>query len=141
MKIEIRTFQFSKSSWIHSILQSYEKKIAGFVDCEVKLIKDNKSLLQGVGERDLVVLCDERGKDYSSQDFSKKMQQWTESGKSKMHFIIGGPFGADKDLQDRADESLKLSSFVMNQEVAMTVLLEQIFRAHTILNNHPYHNE
>ena len=141
MKIEVRTHSFSKSSWVHPIVETYQKKISGFLPVEVKLLKENKSLLQGVGEKDLVILCDERGKDYSSMDFAKKMQQWCESGKAKIHFIIGGPFGATEELLQRKDESIKVSSFVLNQEVAMTVLMEQIFRAHTIINNHPYHNE
>ena len=61
--------------------------------------------------------------------------------KSDSFFLVGGPFGLDEKSKERADLALKLSSFVLNQEVALITIFEQIFRGFSIIYNHPYHNE
>lgn len=142
MEIEIRTLGLSKSSWATPVTQTYLKKIQFFhPSSEFKLIKSEKDFLKGVEPKDWVVVCDERGRLLNSHEWSKEMGRWLESGKRKLYVFIGGPFGLPPEVRERADISLGLSSLVMNQEVALVVLLEQLFRGFTLLKGHPYHNE
>ena len=141
MNIEIRTHQVSKSSWATEAFKTYSKKISHFCGFEFKQLKSEKSLIQNISPQDKVILCDERGKNFSSREFAKKIEVMRDSGSRKIIIIIGGPFGAEEDVKERADLTITLSSFVMNQEVALVTLFEQVFRAFTIINNHPYHND
>ncbi|BBG95410.1 methyltransferase, partial [Prunus dulcis] len=79
-----------------------------------------------------VVLLDERGKDIGSE-------QMAELGASRLSFCIGGPHGHGKRLRERADVSVKLSSMVLNHQIAIVVLVEQLYRSWTILKGQNYH--
>lgn len=141
MKVEIRSQQIAKSSWAFNAFDLYQKKLKHFCDFDFKLLKEGKSLLQNVDPQDFLILCDERGETLSSKDFAKKVMDLRDSGKKRIVIIVGGPFGADQEVKARANLTISLSSFVMNQEVALITIFEQIYRAYTIIHNHPYHNE
>jgi 23S rRNA (pseudouridine1915-N3)-methyltransferase len=141
MKIEIRTPSLSKSSWANQLAREYEKKISHFQSTELRFCKSPDQLLLGIGSKDWVVLCDERGEAPSSRQFAKSLEQVLQSGKQKVHFLIGGPFGVTKEIRLASNQVISLSHFVLNQELALVVVCEQLFRALTIINNHPYHND
>ena len=141
MLVEFRTIQVGKSSWVHDQLESYQKKISFFNPINLKLIKHDKDLLKSITDKDFVAIFVESGKSFSSREFATQVDRVVASGKQKSYFIVGGPFGLPDAVKQRADLSISLSPFVMNQEVALLVAVEQIFRAFTILNNHPYHND
>lgn len=141
MKVEVRTHQIAKTSWALDALKIYSKKISHYCDFEFKQLKLEKSLIQNIDSHDVVILCDERGKEFSSRGFAKKIETLRDSGSRKIIVIVGGPFGADEAVKERANLTVSLSSFVMNQEVALITMFEQVFRAFTIINNLPYHND
>ncbi|MCJ8275683.1 MAG: 23S rRNA (pseudouridine(1915)-N(3))-methyltransferase RlmH [Bdellovibrionales bacterium] len=141
MKIEVRTHSLAKTSWAHQALKIYSKKISHFCEFEFKVLKPEKSLLQNLDSKDKIILCDERGKNLSSREFSKKIETFRDSSVQRVVIIIGGPFGVDEDLRAKSDLIVSLSPMVMNQEVALIALFEQVFRAWTIIHNHPYHND
>lgn len=141
MKIELRTLQIPKTSWVNEPILEYEKKISFFSKFIFRQVKNEKDLLKSVDPKDFVLICDEQGKSFSSYEFSDQLSRILSSGKQFCHLIVGGPFGLPAEVKERANLSLSLSSFVMNQEVALLVAAEQLFRGFTILNNHPYHNE
>lgn len=141
MNIEVRTLQISKSSWSQKVQLDYEKKISYFCPTQIKMIRSEKDFLKNINDKDFVIICDEGGEPFSSKVFANRLGKVLESGKKTLYFVVGGPFGLPKEVVVRANLSISLSHFVMNQEVALSVLLEQIFRAFTILNNHPYHND
>ena len=141
MKFEIRSFPVAKSSWAQDAFKVYSKKISHFCEFEFKNLKPGKSLLQNLNPQSFVILCDERGKSYSSRDFAGEIEKIRDSGQREIVILIGGPFGVEEDVRARANMTLSLSSFVMNQEVALITVFEQVFRAFTILNNLPYHND
>jgi len=141
MEIEVRTFNLSRNSWAQSLVEQYLKKIKPFEKISFRLIKDEKKWLAGIEAKDRVWVCDENGDSLSSVKFSKNIENLRDGGCRKIFFLIGGPFGFSKSVKERSDQTILLSPFVMNQEVALTVLMEQIFRAYTIINGHPYHNE
>ncbi len=122
---------------------------------EVKYIKPTKHTLASYIKKDetskvltsirklrgKVILCDERGLDYTSIAFSKKLSKLRDASEDAT-FIIGGAFGLDLELFDAVPhEKLRLSEFVLPHGLALLVLTEQIYRAHEILRGSGYHHE
>ncbi|MEL6288091.1 MAG: 23S rRNA (pseudouridine(1915)-N(3))-methyltransferase RlmH [Pseudomonadota bacterium] len=86
-----------------------------------------------------LVALDERGKSQTSQAFAGTLAAWRDAGTSDLAFAIGGPDGHDAALRTRADALLALGPMTMPHGLARAVLLEQLYRATTILAGHPYH--
>jgi 23S rRNA (pseudouridine1915-N3)-methyltransferase len=141
MEIEVRTWQLSRSSWALELLESYRRKISPFEKISLKAIKDEKKWLPNPGAGTRVWVCDERGVAESSHQFSARLSRLRDGGCRRLIILVGGPFGLSRSLCDHAEHKVLLSPFVLNQEVALTVLFEQVFRAYTIMHNHPYHND
>lgn len=141
MELEIITTHISKSSWSFQLAEEYVTKLKAFDKVRFNVIKNEKKFLDKVKPGDRVICCDEHGEAFTSRQFSKKISHFRDGGVQKLIFFVGGPFGLAEDVLQRADLKLQLSRLVMNQEVALTVLMEQIFRAYTIIHNHPYHND
>ena len=156
MSIRLLTVQSSKNSWLDQASQEFSEKINHFHKFELVQIKSAKKgrddalskkreeselILKNLKEDDYVVLFDEKGLGLSSKQFSEMIQKLQVSGTRRINFVIGGAFGVDDVLKKRAQKTVKVSDFVLNHHVAMTVALEQIYRAFAIINNKPYHNE
>jgi len=93
---------------------------------------------------DYVVACDERGKavkTFELAELFKLGRQGGLAGKRRMVVVVGGALGLAESVRQRADAVWSLSSLVMAGGVARVVLLEGLYRAFTVLGNHPYHNE
>ena len=80
------------------------------------------------------------GRDLTSIEFSKQIEKIETSGKKRTVFIIGGAYGVSENVKMKVNLKISLSKFIMNHLVAEVVVLEQIYRAHTIINRIPYHN-
>lgn len=145
-----------KVSWLDLFCTEYEKKISRFFKAEIVRMRPSKDdrgqssfkqkyeaklFLEKFKSTDFVVVFDERGESYSSQQFSKQFERWLAGGKSRVVFCVGGAFGFDDEVRKRADKIVSLSSFIMNHHLAQAVVLEQVYRALTIQKNLPYHNE
>ncbi|GAB6189207.1 23S rRNA (pseudouridine(1915)-N(3))-methyltransferase RlmH [Marinitoga arctica] len=84
------------------------------------------------------VVLDERGKELSSIDFAKKIERWR-IGKKNISFFIGGPLGHHEEIRKNADFLFSISKMTFTHEMAVLLLLEQIYRAFKINNNEKYH--
>ena len=87
---------------------------------------------------DIVVAMDEHGRDFTTMDFAKKIDGWKNEG-CGVTFLIGGADGLDPELKKGCRMMLRLSSMTLPHAFARVMLVEQIYRAWSILNNHPYH--
>ncbi len=87
---------------------------------------------------DIVVALDEHGKDLTTMDFARKIDGWKNEG-AGVTFLIGGADGLDKSLKDGCRMMMRISSMTLPHAFARVLLCEQIYRAWSILNNHPYH--
>ena len=87
---------------------------------------------------DIVVAMDEHGRDFTTMDFAKKVDGWKNEG-GGVTFLIGGADGLDPELKKGCRMMLRLSSMTLPHAFARVMLVEQIYRAWSILNNHPYH--
>ncbi len=86
-----------------------------------------------------IVALDEKGKLLSSEAFACSLEKWSGSGSKEIAFILGGPYGLEESLKKEADLSLSLSPMTLAHGMARMLLLEQIYRAFTLLRGEPYH--
>ena len=87
-----------------------------------------------------LVGLDERGKDFTTAQFSTKVRGWLDSG-VPTSFLIGGPDGLDASLKRECELLLRLSSFTLPHALARAVFAEQLYRAASVLTGHPYHRQ
>lgn len=103
--------------------------------------QEAETLLKSLPNTCTIVALDEHGKNLTSQDFSKLMDQERNSGNSEIAFIIGGPDGHGPELLSRANRKIALGAMTWPHQIARILLSEQIYRGMTILSGHPYHRE
>ena len=155
MKWVLFDFKSANEAWFEQAEVVYLKKINHFVKFEILHLKSNKmdreqaeqkikfeeaKLLEKLTSDDYVVLFDEKGKKLDSLEFARMVELGSQSGKKRGVLIIGGAYGISETIKKRASITVSLASFTMNHLVAETVVLEQFYRAHTIMNRIPYHN-
>jgi len=97
-----------------------------------------KRLNAAIGTQCRRVILDERGKSYTSAALAARVQAWREDGRD-VALVIGGADGLDPDFKANADEALRLSDMTLPHALARVILVEQLYRAWSLLNNHPYH--
>ncbi|HSP12452.1 MAG TPA: 23S rRNA (pseudouridine(1915)-N(3))-methyltransferase RlmH [Salegentibacter sp.] len=102
--------------------------------------KEGELLLGKLTSSDYVVLLDENGSQYSSEDFSVFLQKRMNSGLKQLIFVVGGPYGFSEELYRRADSKLSLSKMTFSHQMVRLFFVEQVYRAFTILKNEPYHH-
>lgn len=155
MKFILLEAASAEEVWAREAEVLYKKKLEHFIKFEIISVKlkkssrdnrelkvqaDSAAILEQIKPDDFVVIFDERGKNFDSIQFSKKIENILNSSKQRAVFVIGGAFGLSNEIKTRADLSVSFSPMVFNHLVARTVALEQIYRAFTILKNIPYHN-
>jgi 23S rRNA (pseudouridine1915-N3)-methyltransferase len=89
----------------------------------------------------VTVVLDERGKPLSSMEFAKKLEGWRDTGRREVRFLVGAADGHDAAVKDSADLLLSFGPATWPHMLARAMLAEQLFRATSILANHPYHRE
>lgn len=87
-----------------------------------------------------IVVLDERGEDLTTVKLAQKLEGWMQEG-GDTAFIIGGADGIDAEIKQRSDAMIRLSSLTLPHAMARLVLCEQLYRAHSVVRNHPYHRE
>jgi 23S rRNA (pseudouridine1915-N3)-methyltransferase len=122
----------------------YLARLSHFVRCEIVEIKDankaieGKRILDNLNQSSFVCLLDVKGRSVSSHDLAKQVENWQNRGLKEITFIIGGAEGIASEVVERADYSLSLSFLTFTHEMARVVMLEQIYRAFTIIKGFPY---
>jgi 23S rRNA (pseudouridine1915-N3)-methyltransferase len=103
--------------------------------------REGAALLAGLRPGDYLLALDQRGESLSSAGLAARIDRLRESGVKAVNLAVGGPWGLDRSLLDRADWVLSLGPLTLPHELARLVILEQIYRAYAILNHLPYHKE
>jgi 23S rRNA (pseudouridine1915-N3)-methyltransferase len=104
-------------------------------------MKEGKRILQSLSDNDYVILLDERGKEYTTMNFSQLMKGVFMLPKKRVVFVIGGPWGFSDEVYDRSDLKLSLSKMTFPHQLVRLLFLEQLYRVFTIINGEPYHHE
>lgn len=102
--------------------------------------KEGEAILKFLEASDEVVLLDEKGKERNSVEFSGWLQKQLLSGKKRLVFIVGGPYGFSSQLYRRAHQKIALSKMTFSHEMVRPFFAEQLYRGFSILRNEPYHH-
>ena len=156
MKIKLLLTGKTKDSYIQEGFVSYIKRINHYIGIETIIIPDLKnssgmvasiviekeaeSQLKCIETADYLVLLDEKGKEFSSVDFSVFIQQRMNAGIKNLCFLVGGPYGFSEKIYSRANQKLSLSKMTFSHQLVRIIFAEQLYRAFTILKNEPYHH-
>ena len=101
--------------------------------------KEAELLLAKLNPQEFLFVLDEQGEGLSSKELAKTLQQQMLSGVSNISFAIGGAYGWDQSVLERANKILSLSKLTFTYQMARLILVEQLYRAYSIIKGHPYH--
>jgi len=108
-------------------------------DAAARISEEAAAIAALIPERSVLVALDERGNNVDSATFARHLGRWRDDGSGNTIFTIGGPDGLSPDLQRRAKLRIAFGSATWPHQMVRVMLLEQIYRAATILAGHPYH--
>lgn len=143
------------AGWISQGIDEYEKRIVKYIKFYSKILPDvtkskipvalrvkeeGKLFLNEISGSDFVVLLDEKGVEFTSEQFSGWLEKMMVSGKKRLLFLIGGPYGFSDEIYKRKDAMLSLSKMTFTHEMAKLFATEQIYRGLSILRGDPYHH-
>jgi 23S rRNA (pseudouridine1915-N3)-methyltransferase len=141
----------TKDTRLRELQLDYEKRLSHFTRCEVVEIressaasstagidKDSRSISDRLSNGAVAVRLDPSGNEWSSQELAAQIQRWENQGTKEVVFIVGGPNGVSPELAKRAQQRWSLSRLTLTHEMARVVLMEQLYRAYTIIHGLPY---
>jgi 23S rRNA (pseudouridine1915-N3)-methyltransferase len=156
MKLAIVAVGHKQPAWVQDGCDEYLKRLPRELAARVVEIKpepagsktrtqvqaaEKTRIRQALGtSKQRIVALDEKGRDLTTRQFADALQEWMRAGDDTA-LLIGGAGGLDAELKNEADDLLRLSSLTMPHGLARLVLCEQIYRAISLLKNHPYHRE
>mgnify|MGYP000989706152 CR=1 FL=1 len=156
MKICLYIVGKTKNSGIEKEINEFKRRIEHYVKFEINTIieprerknysleqikkSESELILAKIEKSDFVVLLDERGKEYTSNEFASFIQLKMNSGIKKVVFIIGGAYGFGEDVYKRANELVALSKLTFSHQIVRLIFIEQLYRAFTIIKGEPYHH-
>jgi 23S rRNA (pseudouridine1915-N3)-methyltransferase len=146
VKIKIAWIGKTKEAAITALTEEYLKRIARYATVEGVTVRDEADLLSKFGARSkaaaksTLVLMDSRGKEFSSEQFAKFLGDYQDRNPLPLVLAIGGADGFSPEARSAAHSLISLGKMTLAHELARVVLLEQVYRAFTILKGHPYHS-
>ena len=153
MKHELIFLGKIKDRFIADGVQEYASRLRHYTSFAITILKDKgkskgqshitetqgKLLLQAVPPGAVTVVLDVQGQQFSSEAFAKKIDQWEMRGVKQVSYLIGGPDGHSPQVIKSADMLLSLSKMTFTHDMTRLLLLEQLYRAHTIKAGERYH--
>ena len=153
LKIKIISIGNKIEKNVDTLIDSYTKKCSHFFHLEWVQLKSEKrfdsvakkkvleaeKIIPQIGSS-LLVALDEKGEMLTSKNFTLKISQWSQNF-SCITFVIGGADGLDKSILKLANVTLSLSNMTLPHQLVKIFIADQLYRASSILNNHPYHRE
>jgi len=145
VKIKIAWIGKTKEPAIASLTEEYLKRISRYVTIEGLTVRDEADLLAKFGgaaksTKSTLVLMDSRGKEFSSEQFAKFLGNYQDRNPLPLVFAVGAANGFSDAARSSAQFVISLGKMTLAHELARVVLLEQVYRAFTILKGHPYHS-
>ena len=153
MKLLLHYTSKGRCDWADTAASDYTKRLNRYAPFEEQKnkpasgksrdqaqLKEAEGLLGKIGQRDRLIVLDERGSSLSSHDLAELIENSAMDATNRLIFSIGGSYGHHPTMRAHAYKCIKLSEMVLNHQVARVLLLEQLYRAWTILKNEPYHH-
>jgi 23S rRNA (pseudouridine1915-N3)-methyltransferase len=155
LKLRIISVGHKMPAWVEMACAEYIKRMPRELQIEIIEIKpekraagnsteniqqaEAKRILEAAGN-DYIIACDERGQEINTLQLAEKMTNWQNLGRN-VSFLIGGADGLDASLKQGADWLWRLSALTLPHAFARILLCEQLYRAHSVNQGHPYHRE
>ncbi|HYN54026.1 MAG TPA: 23S rRNA (pseudouridine(1915)-N(3))-methyltransferase RlmH [Methylotenera sp.] len=159
MKLRIISVGHKMPSWVETACAEYtkrmprdasieiidikpEKRAAGNSTENIQLI-EAKRILEAIG-KDYLIALDERGQEVTTLQLAEKFKAWQDgamTGNRDIALVIGGADGLHTSVKQKADWLWSLSKLTLPHAMVRIILAEQLYRAHSVINNHPYHRE
>ncbi len=154
MKVHLWAMGAASDAWVSEGEDIYRKRIERYLPFEYKCIQPSKSTQKNVvlaeeakwllqqfdANASRVILLDEKGPQLTSVNFSKKLESWRQGSHKRLIFVIGSAYGFDQKVYDRSDQLLGISDMTLPHQLCRLMMLEQIYRACTILRGESYHH-
>ena len=155
MNIKLLYIGKNKNNNIETLIENYEHKIKHFINFKIQCLKtknkssqkssiikfDSEIIFKNLKKEDIIILLDEKGKDFNSMEFSKFLEERIIRGVKNLTFVIGGAYGFSKELREFAKNKISLSKMTFSHDMARLFFVEQLYMSLTIINNIPYHNK
>ena len=148
MKLVIISVGKEKEEVSADLIRHFEMRILRYAPLEWTFIphdatkeKEGTKIMEHLKKEDYVVLLDEKGRDMKSEALAELIENRMVDSVRRMVFIIGGAYGASKTVEERANYIWKLSSLVFPHMLVRVILVEQLYRAMTIIKGEKYHHE
>lgn len=157
MTIKIIAIGKTDSRELEELIAIYTNRLKHYISFELCTIPDIKKaknlsqnqqkdkegilILDQLKPTDQLILLDEKGKEFTSIEFSQFIQKKLNSGIKQVVFAIGGPYGFSEEVRKNAVSKISLSKMTFSHQMIRLFIVEQVYRAFTILKNEPYHHE
>ena len=157
MNIKLIVIGKSEEKYLREAVEIYLKRLTHYINFEILVLPDVKNaknmsvaelkdkeaelILKHSAKADKVVLLDEKGKEYSSVEFSKYIAKQMNASVKTLAFVVGGAFGFSEKVYSQANEKLSISKMTFSHQMIRLLFVEQLYRAFTIIKGEPYHNE
>ena len=155
MRINLITIGKKMPNWINLGIEHYQKQLPSYYNFKITSLDsqsrksssaensknlESKLLLEAASESTLLIAFDELGKQQTSKQISKSIESWQLEGES-VALIIGGADGLSSEVKQKCHQIWGLSNLTMTHSMARLLVVEQVYRGYSLLNNHPYHRE
>jgi len=156
MTIKLLAIGKTDSHELQNLIEDYQKRLGFYVKFEFEILPDLKNtknltedqqkqkegelILSKLNPSDVLILLDENGKQTDSVGFSNYLQKHMNSGIKQLVFVIGGPYGFSQEMYNKVNGKLSLSKMTFSHQMVRLFVIEQLYRAFTILRNEPYHH-
>lgn len=156
MKFILAAIGKTNEAYLREGIDKYVSRLKHYVPFEMRILadirqknltedmqkqKEGELILSQLRPGDVLVLLDERGKEFTSREFADYVHNKMVNVAQNVFFVIGGPYGFSKDVYARANDKISLSKMTFSHEMVRLFITEQIYRAMTILRGEPYHHD
>lgn len=155
MKVELWAIGKTSEPYLETGIAIFEKRLKNYLPFALTILPDVKVkhadpaqlkkeearlVLSKINPEDYLVLLDEKGREFSSVELARWLEQRLAASQRRLIFLIGGAYGFAPEVYQRANDQLALSRLTFSHQMVRLFCLEQLYRAMTILRNEPYHN-
>jgi 23S rRNA (pseudouridine1915-N3)-methyltransferase len=156
MKIKLIVIGKTDESFLIEGIEKYTKRLKHYVPFEMIVLPDVKQGSKQIIEKqkeeegkmilskidnDYLILLDENGKEFSSEDFAGFLQKKMNAGIQTLAFVVGGPFGFSEEMYSKAKEKVSLSKMPFSHQMIRLFFTEQLYRGFTIIKGEKYHHK
>lgn len=157
MNIKLLVVGKTLKGFINDGVEEYVKRLKHYTNFSIEVIADVKNsasfssqqlqkqeallIEKHINSENCVIILDEHGKQYKSMEFANMLQQKMNTSIKSIVFVVGGAYGFAEDIKKKYNNKISLSTMTFSHQMVRLFFVEQLYRAFTILNNEPYHNE